>query len=217
MTDTVLCLCAHSDDHIFGTGGALAKYSREGLAVHTVIFSYGEASHPHLQPEVIRKIRIDEANAADKIIGGSSVTFLGLKEGKFREDSQTVDVLVSIIKRHDPVKIFTHASDDPHPDHKAVFDLVKEAYDRSKHQGSVYTFDVWTPFSTQKRGAPRLVVDVSKTFKYKLRAIRCFRSQLGFWGFIINNNYVVANIVVRNFFAGLAHGHTFAEVFYKLR
>lgn len=217
MVETILCICAHSDDQIFGPGGTLAKYASEGSKVYTIICSYGELSHPHLKPEVIIKTRIEEAQAADKVIGGSGVTFLGLKEGKFRENPDTITQLVAIIRKHKPSKIFTHANDDPHPDHRAVFDLVKESYDKSKHKGSVYTFDVWTPFSTKKRDAPKLVVDISKTFKKKMAAVKCFKSQLGLWGFIINNNYMVAGNVVKNFFAGLTYGHTFAEVFYKLR
>ena len=156
----------------------------------------------------------------DKIIGGSGVLFLGLKEGKFRQHARerdTVNKIINLIHQHNPCKILTHATDDPHPDHRATCFLVKEAYDIAKLSCPLYTFDVWTPFSIHKRDAPKLIVDVSKTYKKKLRAIECFKSQLGFWGFLMNIYYVYAGTVWRNFFSGFFHGYRFAEVFYRLR
>lgn len=217
-TGTILCLCAHSDDEIFGPGATLAKYASEGKDIYTIIFSYGELSHPHFKEDVIIKTRVKEAEAADKIIGGAGVTFLGLREGKFLEEAKeqnTIKQLVAIMRNYQPEKIFTHANDDPHPDHKAVFALVKEAYDKSGIKSSVYTFDVWTPFSTKKRDAPKLVVDVSDTFGKKLKAIQCFTSQLGVLQ--MGNWYVWAQALWRGFSTGLHYGYKFGEVFYKLR
>jgi LmbE family N-acetylglucosaminyl deacetylase len=119
--------------------------------------------------------------------------------------------------KYKPIKIFTHATDDPHPDHRATCALVKEAYDESHLSCPVYTFDVWTPFSIHKRDAPKLIVDVSRTYKKKIQAIECFRSQLGFWGFLFFIYYLYAGTLLRNFFSGFLHGYRFAEVFYRLR
>ncbi|MBD3208802.1 PIG-L family deacetylase [Candidatus Woesearchaeota archaeon] len=215
---TVVCICAHPDDQIFGPGGTLAKYAKEGKKILTIILSYGEFSHPHFKQEIIAKTRVKESEDADKIIGGSGILFLGLKEGKFRQhEKKTTKKLTNLLHEYRPKKILTHASDDPHPDHRATFKLVKQAYDRTQLQCPVYTFDVWTPFSTHKRDAPYLIVDVSKTYKTKLKALSCFESQLGVWGFLINIYYVYAGTLLRNFIAGIKHGHRFAEVFYKLR
>ena len=75
---SILVICAHSDDQIIGAGGAIAKYAREGYDIHTIILSFGESVKPHLRREVISKVRIKEAQKADKIIGGKGVVFLGL-------------------------------------------------------------------------------------------------------------------------------------------
>ncbi|MFP4524725.1 MAG: PIG-L deacetylase family protein [Candidatus Woesearchaeota archaeon] len=218
--ETVLCVCAHSDDQVFGPGGTLARYAREGKEVYTVILSYGEMSHPHFKEDVIIKTRVDEALAADKVIGGGGVEFFGLKEGRFKEEAKRRKVrarLVRLFGELRPVKVLTHASDDPHPDHGATCAIVKAAYDKAGLSCPLYTFDVWTLFSRHKRDAPKLVVDVSKTYRTKLRALRKFRSQLGVWGFLINIYYVYAGMLWRNFFSGLKHGCRFAEVFYRLR
>ncbi|MBN1275797.1 PIG-L family deacetylase [Candidatus Woesearchaeota archaeon] len=217
---TVLCICAHSDDQIFGPGGTLAKHAKEGKKVYTVILSYGEKSHPHFKEGVITKIRVEEARAADEVIGGSGVIFFGMKEGRFRKEAEEKDIvprLIDVFKQHDIDRIYTHASDDPHTDHKATFAIVKEAYDKGGLSCPLYTFDVWTPFSTQKRDAPKLVMDVSDTYRKKLKALKQFRSQMGFWGFLINIYYLYFGMLWRNATAGLRYGYRFAEVFYKFR
>jgi len=215
---TVLCVCAHSDDQIFGPGGTLAKYARSGKKVITIIMSYGEMSHPHFKEEVVIKTRVAEAKAADKVIGGSGVIFLGFKEGKFREEASHKKMRESMIKlfeEYKPERILTHSNDDPHPDHRATFDVIKEVYDASKLDCPVYTFDVWTPFSGKKRDAPRMIVNVSGTYKKKLKAIRCFKSQLGILQML--NWYVFSRMLIRNFITGIKNKHSFAEIFYRLR
>ena len=215
---TVLCICAHSDDQIFGPGGTLAKYAKEGKKVFTIILSYGEFSHPHFKEDVIIRTRIQEPQEADKVIGGKGVIFLGLKEGRFREDAKekrTPQKLVELFHLHKPERILMHSNDDTHPDHRATFDIVKEAYDQSNLTCPLYTFDVWTPFSTKKRDAPRIVVDVTKQYRKKLEALKCFKSQLGVLQ--MANWYVYARMLFMNFFAGVRRGYRFAEVFYRLR
>ncbi len=218
--NTIICIVAHSDDQIFGPGGTLAKAAKEGKRVITYILSYGELSHPHFKKETIKEIRIKESMAADKIIGGSGVEFFGLKEGKFLQEAEEKQVIKEIaerIKKENPERIYTHATDDPHPDHKATSEIVKKAYDKAGIKCPVYTFDVWTIFNKHKRNSPKLVVDISDTFKIKIRALKQFKSQLGVWGFLINIYYVYAGMLARNFFSGLKYGYKFAEVFYKLR
>jgi LmbE family N-acetylglucosaminyl deacetylase len=216
--ETILCICAHSDDQIFGPGGTLAKYAKEGKKVFTIVLSFGEMSHPHFKPEVIIKTRVQEAKKADRVIGGSGVIFLGMKEGKFRAEAERRNIVEKLVQQlaiHTPSKIFTHSTDDPHPDHRAVCAIVKESYDQSHLACPVYTFDVWTPFSTMKRDAPKLIVDVTKTYRKKLQALRCFKSQLGVMQAF--NWYVYTRMLVDNVLSGILHRHRFAEVFYKLR
>lgn len=214
----IICICAHSDDQIFGPGGTLAKYAKEGKHITTIIMSYGEMSHPHFQEEIVIKTRVEEAMQADKIIGGSGVLFLGLKEGKFREDAKekkAQEKLIELFKHFKPEKIFMHSNDDTHPDHRATFDIVKEAYDNSEINCPVYTFDVWAPFSIKKRDAPRIIINVSSYYTRKLRAISCFKSQLGILQML--NWYVYTRMLIHNLYDGLRNGHQFAEVFYRFR
>jgi len=178
--ENVLVFCAHSDDQIFGPGATLASYAKEGKDIYTYIFSYGEASLLWLKRKVAVKTRVKEAKKADKIIGGRGVFFFGLKEGRFPDEIKTKRIvrrLAKIIREKRPGKIFTHSFNDPHPDHRIVYNAVMNAISDIKYKGDVFAFDVWNPFIFRKTFLPKLYVDATKTFDKKLRALKSFESQ----------------------------------------
>ena len=177
---TILVIGAHSDDPAFGAGGTIAKYALEGYKIKTIIFSYGELSHPHLKPEIVAETRAKEAKISDKILGGKGILFFDLKEGRFPQDIITLKIekeLAKTIKKEKPIKIFTHGANDAHPDHLAVYNLIKEMIDKKEITCDVYSFDVWSLFRIRKRMVPRLVVDITSTFNKKLKAIEAHKSQ----------------------------------------
>ena len=131
VKETILVLGAHNDDPIFGAGGTLAKYAKQGHKIRTVIFTYGEMSPPDLKPEIVIKTRIKESLISDKIIGGKGITYLGLKEPSFLKEikqSKIKQKVKNIIKKENPSKIFTHGPNDAHPAHMAVYNLIKELH-----------------------------------------------------------------------------------------
>lgn len=212
----ILVVVAHSDDQILGPGGTLVKYAQEGHEVKTIIFSYGELSHPHFKKDVIRKVRVEESEKADKLIGGSGVEFLGLAEGKFLEEKKdAIDVLLSRIEEYKPEKIFTHAEDENHPDHVAVYNILLEAYDtyfkRNGHAIPVYSFGIWRLFRLKARAKPKLVVDISSTFSKKLEGIELFKSQR------VALLVLKWSIYLKAFITGMRNEIQFGEVFYKIR
>ncbi|HYD02803.1 MAG TPA: PIG-L family deacetylase, partial [Alphaproteobacteria bacterium] len=178
--NSILVICAHSDDQIFGPGGTVAKYAKEGKKVHTIIFSYGELGMPMHQKEYAIRTRVKESLDADKYLGGFGVTFLGLDEGKFAEKFREKNMypkLKKLILQYNPSLIFTHSVDDPLPDHRALNKVVLETLDRMRYKCDVYMFDVWTLFNFKKRHYVRILVDRSDTFKMKTRALNIFPSQ----------------------------------------
>ena len=106
----IVILCAHSDDQIFGPGGSLIKYAKQGHRIYTYIFSYGEMGLAWLQEKEAIKIRVKESEKVDKFIGGKGVWFFGLKEGKFDKEVKEKKIqekIISIIKKRKQSKIFT--------------------------------------------------------------------------------------------------------------
>ncbi len=213
MPQTILAICAHNDDQIIGAGGTLAKYARQGKRIRTIICSFGESSHPHLHREVIVERRVKESLRADKILGGSGVAYFGLKEGSFPAEFTNNNIkkkLAWLVAKEKPTKIFTHSSDDAHPDHRAVNKIVTELVREKKIPCPVFEFQVWNVIKITHRNNPRLVVDITDTFSTKIRAFGAHTSQkLAFWS-------LIWNVVFRARIAGLLHGSTYAEVFYKI-
>jgi len=214
MKESVFVICAHSDDQILGPGGTLAKYAKEGKEIFTIIFSYGETSHFWLKKKVSVEIRVKEAQNADKVIGGSGVVFFGLTEGKILEevkDKKIKDKVKKLIKEKKPAKIFTHSADDAHDDHRAVYKTVMELTDEIKYKGDLLSFDIWHIVDFKKREKPKLYVDITSTFKVKLKALKCFESQKLAMLFTYINVYIYA------FINGLNNDCKHAEKFYKIK
>ncbi|RMF06402.1 PIG-L family deacetylase [Candidatus Woesearchaeota archaeon] len=212
--EAVLVICAHNDDQVIGCGGTMAKYALEGKKVHTLVFSYGEASHPWLKPEIVKDMRLKELIDSNKILGGASVKVYGLSEGKFPKEIQNKNIIAKLrseISSKKPLRIFTHSPDDPHPDHRAVLRAVLDAVSGMENPPPVFTFSVWNPIRLKKRDSPKLVVDISKTFKTKLAAFRAHKSQKATWFTLIGT------ILARDFLNGIKHKTRFAEVFFKVK
>jgi N-acetylglucosamine malate deacetylase 1 len=220
----ILIFCAHSDDQTLGAGATMAKYARAGHNIYTYIFSFGELSHPHMKEDFIRKIRIEESELADKIVGGSGVEFFGLRDGHMAKEIKNKNIyskLKQIILDKKPDKIFTHSVDDMLPDHRSVRKAVVRAYDEinktKKFSCDVYSFDVWNLWNLKKRNKPYLVVDVSKTFRIKIKALHVFKSQINLFTHAYLVNVLYLGVYIKAFFYGIKYRCTLAEVFYKIR
>lgn len=210
---TILVFSAHSDDFVIGAGGTIAKYTAEGKKVIVVAFSYGEKSHPWLKEQIIQKMRSEEAWEASKILK-CQILFFDLKEFNFLNDyiSQNKEQeLIAIIQKAKPIKIFTHSSEDPHPDHQAVHKITLDLYHKlNSIKPEVYIYSIWNPVSF-KTQYPVLFVNVSATFSIKLQALRTFRSQK------IHVAYPFLLLLFRAVLAGVKLRTRFAEKFFRIK
>ncbi len=210
--EVILVLGAHSDDSVIGAGGTIAKYAKEGKKVISIVFSYGEKSHPWLKAKIAQKMRSEEAFEASKILGCKTV-FFDLKEFNFAKDYEEKKVevkLIKLIEKHKPNKIFNHSNEDPHPDHKAVNKITLELLKKIKLKPEVYIYSVWNPVSF-KTGYPALYEDITQTFSLKVKALKTFRSQK------IHTFYPSLLMFYRAIKDGLKIKKRFAEMFYRIR
>jgi len=206
--DNILVICAHSDDAEIGCGGTILKLRKDGKKIIHLVFSYGERSHPHLKERVIAKAREKETSLIDKILKRKTI-FLGLKETKFKENSnETKEKIIDLIKKNKPSRIYTLSSLDPHSDHRAVNNLVMEVINKIKYKGDVYAFEVWNVINEDK---PIVYVDISDTFKEKINMLRHFKSQ---W---LSIYIQLIPIIFRAKLYGNKNNCKYAEKFYKLK
>lgn len=213
--EIIFILGAHSDDFVIGAGGTIAKYAQEKKEVYSIVFSYGEKSHLWLKERFAQRMRSNEAFQASKLLGCRTL-FFDLKEGRFYEDYQQKSLqqkLLHLIEQKKPVKIFTHSPDDPHPDHRDVYKITLELFEKlnSKLKPEIYTYSIWNPVSFKTK-YPSFYVDVTKTYSKKLQALKLFPSQK------FNAIYpLMLFIIFRAIFHGLKIRTLLAEKFYRVK
>ena len=203
---------AHSDDFVIGAGGTLAKYSQT-KKITSVVFSYGEKSHPWLKDKVVQEMRAEEAYRASKLLGCKTI-FFDLREGNFTEEYIEKNIekkLFTLLKKNPPVKLFTHSSSDPHPDHQAVYKITLEIWEKlPSPKPEVYIYSIWNPISI-KTQFPVLYEDITPTFSRKIQALKKFRSQK------VAAFYPSLLMFLRDFKNGLKIKKRFAERFYRIK
>jgi len=115
MTDNLalMAIFAHPDDEAFGTGGILSKYSHEGVAVHLVTATLGEAgdlANPDVKITVPMSIkREQELRSACKAYGPIKLHLLGYMDGQTATVPLTEAVykIVKLIRQYKPQVVVT--------------------------------------------------------------------------------------------------------------
>lgn len=178
----ILCVTAHPDDVEISMAGTVMSHAEQGRSVGIVDMTAGE-----LGTRGTPEIRREEAETARKVLGATFRYQLGLRDGFFRKDEESLLTVVQAIRRHRPQVVLTNAVHDRHPDHGRAADLVAEAcflsgLRRINTQDGGADQEAWRPqmvlHAIQDRYIePDLVVDITPYWERKLEALRCFRSQ----------------------------------------
>lgn len=178
----LLCITAHPDDAEISMAGTLLRHVAAGHAVGIVDLTAGE-----LGTRGSHELRRQEAEAARQVLGAAFRYQLGLRDGFFEEDEESLLKVVAVIRRHRPRVVLTNAVRDRHPDHARAASLVARACFLSglrkvstEHGGTMQ--DAWRPttvlHAVQDRWIdPDLVIDITPFWEKKMEALRCFRSQ----------------------------------------
>jgi len=118
----VLAFGAHPDDVELSAGGTIAKLVLEGKSVAIVDLTRGE-----LGSRGSALIRSQESSAAADILGVKTRINLGLPDGFFQCDENSLLEVVKVIRKYRPRIILANALDDRHPDHGKGAELVYQA------------------------------------------------------------------------------------------
>lgn len=210
---TVLVCSAHPDDEVIGAGGTIAKLAKKEKVI-VVIFSYGvdfaariSSLPPMMSEEKLTKVRVAESKRAGEILGVKETIFLGIKGNLEKElDPEQKQKITDIVNRYKPKKIFFHSSKDGHSDHLAVNRTMREIIEKMKYKPEVYKYQINLFDFSQKD--PKIIFDVSKEFKKKLRALDEFRSQRIWTG------PLKLMILLKGIVFGKKQGSKFAEYFF---
>ena len=178
----ILCITAHPDDAEIGMAGTILRHLYLGHSVGVVDLTVGE-----LGTRGSGQLRIEEAKAAAALMGVRFRYQLGLRDGFFRADEQSLLQVVTVLRRHRPKVVLTNAVQDRHPDHGRGSHLVSEAcflsgLRRISTRWEGQEQEQWRPAAVyhciQDRWIhPDLVVDVTAFWPKKMEVLACFRSQ----------------------------------------
>jgi LmbE family N-acetylglucosaminyl deacetylase len=190
---TLVALLAHADDET-AASPILARYAREGVAVHIIIASDGAAGsgsqgqylvRPDSGPtgDSLAKMRADEAQCAAAALGASPPTLLGFPDGKLGDYiadrglmARITERIAKEIERLRPDVVVTWGPDGGtgHPDHRIVSNIATQLQRTGARGMPERLFYMYLPAevfraSNPQRGAPPLLMPEAKYFTFSVR------------------------------------------------
>jgi bacillithiol biosynthesis deacetylase BshB1 len=108
----LLAFAAHPDDIELSASGTLMKHIAQGKTVAIVDLTRGE-----LGSRGTIETRKNEATEAAKIMGISARVNLGLADGFFEHNEESLLKIVEQIRYFKPEIVLANATEDRHPDH----------------------------------------------------------------------------------------------------
>ena len=173
----VLFISAHADDTELSCGGTIAKMVKDGLRVGMIDLTRGEMGTRGTPAQ-----RAREARNSARILGAAFREHLDFGDGNLRTTRDEELQIVELVRRHRPRVIFSPYPDERHPDHVRTGRLVTEASfysglralesDLPAHRPQAIIYYLQNYMLT-----PSFVVDVTATWKTKMRAVAAFKSQ----------------------------------------
>lgn len=177
----LLIVAPHPDDAEISVGGTIIQAVRSGLGVGIVDLTNGEPT-PHGTVE-LRQRETDEATG---VLGIAWRANLGLPNRQLQNDIDSRRRLAEIFRLARPQLVLAPYWEDAHPDHVAASALTDAARFQAKLSRTDLRGEPWWPpqiyyyWSIHLRihPAPAFVLDISSVMDDKLRAIRCYESQM---------------------------------------
>ena len=190
MSKIVAVIAAHADDEVLGCGGAIAKFVKEGCAVHVLLLADGETSRPDLDAinyDKARKQRNRAAVRANEILGTKSLTMLDFPDNRM-DGLNLLDVVKAVevfIEEHRPNIVVTHFSNDVNIDHQITHQAVAVACrPQPSHCVEELLFmeiassTEWIPVTGQTLFAPNYWIDITESIDIKLEALNAYKDEL---------------------------------------
>ncbi len=221
FTVKVLLFCAHPDDEVIGMGGTIRKFSEQGANVRLVHFSPGaEGYATPAEKATICETRRQETMKVCDVLGIASYRNLGLLDWSIEVGNDTYRMVIEEIRSFQPDIVFTHCASDYH-DHKNVNQVVNEGWFHASLECAMEEHPVWKDVPLYEfevivpQHQPQLIVDVSDTFQYKLKAMECYYSQTGVVGG--SAQMVEGRALMRGQQIGARYGEAFSRTLMRPR
>ena len=185
-----LAVVAHPDDLEFGSAAAIARWTGQGKEIVYCLLTSGEAGIDGLAPAECGPLREGEQIESARIVGVSTVEFLGQPDGTIEYGVALRRVITDVIRRHPPAIDITHTLRGRPPLHDhlnpadhintghATLDAVRDAANRwifpeaGDRWGGVR--QVWAAGSPQARHA----ADTTDTFDIGVKSLKAHKAYI---------------------------------------
>lgn len=168
---------AHADDIELSCGGTAVKSVKDGLRIGIIELTRGE-----MGTRGTPQTRKRESQAAAKILGASFREQLDFGDGNLQTGREQELQIIEVVRRHRPKLVIAPWPDDRHPDHTRTGRIVTEASfyaglrslktELPEHRPQAVLY-----YLQNYMVPPSLVVNVTKQWKTKMRAISAYKSQ----------------------------------------
>lgn len=177
MAERVLVIAPHPDDESIGCGGAICLHRGQGDFVHFVFLTSGERYIEDVAAQTNQFLRESEATEACRILDVQGLEFLRLPDlGLSGIIDQAAGQLRPLLKTLRPDILYLPHPEEAHPDHAAALPIVHAALadlTSLSRLPELRGYEIWSPLTRYD-----WVEDISAVMPRKLRALRCYRSQL---------------------------------------
>lgn len=219
----ILVIAAHPDDDALGCGGTLAKLSKQNYNIFAMYFTDGVSSRDdkhNLKKKIIDRKK--NSLKAAKILGIKKCFFYSYEDNKLDSVSllEIVKKIEEVINATNPEILMTHFENDLNVDHQIINRATITASrpkPRSKIK-KILLFETlssseWNFSKLKKKFDPNYFVDISKTLNTKIKAIKCYKSEILKWP----HPRSIKGVKNLAMYRGQTVGKKFAEGFYMLR
>ncbi len=185
-----LAVVAHPDDLEFGSAAAVARWTSQGKEIVYCMLTSGEAGIDGVAPDESGPLREAEQIESARIVGVSSVEFLGQPDGTIEYGVALRRLITSVIRRHQPEIVITNNFRDTwdgdvllnQADHintgRATLDAVRDAANRWIFPDAGERWNgvrqVWASGSPNSRHA----VDTTATFDLGVESLRAHKAYI---------------------------------------
>ncbi|MFC1548615.1 PIG-L family deacetylase [Candidatus Omnitrophota bacterium] len=214
MKKRFLVISPHPDDAELAMGGTILRLKSKGHKVFMVDLTSGEPT-----PYGSKEKRKKETQMSTKVLKVDERVNLGLENRYLFDNKEARLLLAEKIRKYKPDVMFVPYPEDAHPDHSSCTNIAEAARFYAKFTKVAlkgkpyYTPRLYYFFCTHLRIIPEIsfLIDISKHFKGKFRAIKCYRSQ-----FVVNpkGRFIFDYIEAQNNYYGKLISCKYAEGFF---
>lgn len=189
----ILAFMAHPDDAEFLCAGTLSRLRRLGYEIHIATMTAGDGGSAELPNEEIARIRYSEAERAAAMLE-SDYQCAHQKDFFVVFNQQSTQTAIEIIRRANPVLVFTHSPQDYMTDHEQTSLIVRAACFAASAPNAKTHFDEAQPplaaiphlyYTDAIEGKdifgaplkPSVYVDISDAIETKTAMLNCHVSQ----------------------------------------